>query len=58
MSSAVPRILEWEGSRSYRLRDGGAWGEGIPSRLMEGSGGLSPENVSYFLLKIPYFDAF
>ena len=34
---------------------------GIPSPLVEGSGKgavSSPENFSYFLLKIPYFDAF
>jgi len=24
--SGVPRILEWKGSRSYRLRGGGTWG--------------------------------
>jgi len=29
--SGVPRILEWEGSRSYRFREGRAWGGGIPS---------------------------
>jgi len=37
------------------------WGVGgsIPSPLREGYGKeLSPENFSYFLLKIPYFDAF
>jgi len=31
--SGVPRILEWEGSRSYRLRRGGVWGGGIPGPL-------------------------
>ena len=37
----------------------GAWRGGIPSPLREGSGErLSPENFSYFLLKILYFDAF
>jgi len=58
--SGVPRILEWEGSRSYRLRGAGVRGGGIPSPLREGYGeGLSPENFSYFLLlKIPHFDAF
>jgi len=36
---------------------GGTWGVGIPFPLREGYGeGLSPENFSYFLLKIPYFD--
>jgi len=53
--SGVPRILEWEGSR--RRRNGR--GEGLsPSPFMEGSGAPSPENFSYFLLKIRYFDAF
>jgi len=34
-------------------------GRGYPLLLREGYGeGLSPENFSYFLLKIPYFDAF
>jgi len=32
-ASGVPRILEWEWSRSYRLRGGGTWGGGIPSLL-------------------------
>jgi len=41
---------------------GWAWGKGIPSPLGKGLGrrGLSPsiEKFSYFLSKIPYFDAF
>jgi len=45
----------WGVGRGYPLPTGG----GVPSRLREESGeGLSQENFSYFLLKIPYFDAF
>jgi len=42
--------------------EGSAWEGGIPSSLEEGSGeGAVPppqKIVFYFLLKIPYFDAF
>ena len=55
-------IIEWEGSRCRRLQGGEAWRGGIPiptrGRVWGGRRGPSPENLSYFLLKIPYFDAF
>jgi len=49
-SSGVPRILEWEGSRSYRLRGG------IPSPLREGSGeGAVPRKFFVFFVENTIF---
>jgi len=50
----LPKILEWEGSRCRRRREG--WGVGIPILLGKGLGtgrGLcpSPENYSYFIVE-------
>jgi len=55
-TSGVPRILEWEGSSAER---GWEWGGDTPPQWGKDLGrGHSPENFAYFLLKIPYFDAF
>ena len=61
LSSGVPRILEWEGSRCRRLRGSETCGGGIPSPLRKclRRGCAPPLNIfRIFLLKIPYFDAF
>ena len=53
-NSDVPRILEWEGSRSYRLQRG--WGVGIPSPLREGSGeGAVPRKFFVFFVENTIF---
>ena len=54
-SSGVPRILEWEGSRSYGLR-GGGYGEGYPLPT-EGRvwGGGCPRKFSVFFVENTIF---
>jgi len=61
--SGVPKFLEWEGSRCRWRRGSGAWGGDTPFPLPPPHWGKAlgrglTENFSYFLLKIPYFNAF
>jgi len=54
--SDVPKILEWEGSRSYRLRGGWSVRRGYPLPTEEGSGeGPVPRKFLVFFVENTIF---